>query len=77
MPEGTWAPNERILVRGPDGKLYAVGKTGAPQQLTAPEEQAVAEIINQAEERFTQDLNARVPGYDFGRSQMRIIPEDV
>jgi hypothetical protein len=61
-------PNEKKLMRGPDGKLYAVGNTGAPEPLTEQEEQAVAQIINQAEERFTKDLNAAVSRITFGRS---------
>ena len=62
-------PNKKILARGPDGKLYAVGNTGAPEPLTEQEEQAVAQIINQAKDSFTKDLNAAVPRITFGRSQ--------
>jgi hypothetical protein len=64
-----WLINERILVRGPDGKLYAVSQTGPPDQLTAQEEQAVAEISAQDEESFTQALNTAVSRFDFARSQ--------
>ena len=78
MPEeqGSWTTSPKILVRGPDGKLYAVSKTGAPEQLTAQEEQAVAQIIDQAEGRLAEELNDAVPRFDFGRTQMiRVIPE--
>lgn len=67
MPD--WISSQKILVRGPDGKLYAVSKTGAPEQLTPQEEQAVAEISDQTEESFTQALNTAVPRFDFARSQ--------
>jgi hypothetical protein len=74
MPDGqgSWLTNERILVRGPDGKLYALSKTGAPSPLTAEEEQAVAEVIDQASDWFTQHLKDAVPRFDFGRSQVRL-----
>jgi hypothetical protein len=71
-----WATNENILVRGPDGKLYAVSKTGAPEQLTAQEEETVAQILDQAGQSLAEQLNAAVPRFDFGRTQMmRAIPE--
>ena len=71
-----WATNENILVRGPDGKLYAVSKTGVPEQLTAQEEEAVAQILDQAGQSLAEQLNAAVPRFNFGRTQMmRTIPE--
>lgn len=72
MPEGhgNWITSQKILVRGPDGKLYALSKTGVPEQLTAEEQQRVAEIIDQAEERLAEVLDEAIPRFDFGRTQM-------
>ena len=73
MPEEqeVWTSSQKILVRGPDGHLYALSATSPPQQLTAQEELAAANLIDQTEEQFTQALNTAVPGYNFGKSQVR------
>jgi len=46
-----------------------------PEPLTAQEEQAVSQIIQQAEDKLTHDINAAVTRFNFGRSQTHAIPE--
>jgi hypothetical protein len=70
QPESEWTSSQKILVRGPDGKLYALSKTGAPEQLTAEEAQLVADIVDEAEERLAEILNDAIPRFNFGRTQM-------
>lgn len=78
MPYPESEPQEKkILVRGADGALYALTKTGPPQELTEEQTTKIEEVVKKAEEDLADALDKEVPQLAFGKAHsIRVtIPE--
>jgi hypothetical protein len=57
---------ERTFSRGPDGSLYVLSKNNPPQKLTAQEQQAVTDILKDAQKDVTDKVKASLTSVGFG-----------
>jgi hypothetical protein len=51
---------KKAIVRGPDGKVYIVSKTGAPVQLSDEDTQKVTKILEDHKKKFERILNEEI-----------------